>query len=48
VGAPQKRFAWAIGFVLALTMLYLVVMKHVVGPIKKPDRLRCLSDAAFL
>src|SRR5450759_2028034 len=25
VGAPQKRFAWAIGFVLALTMLYLVV-----------------------
>ena len=33
VGAPQKRFAWAIGFVLALTMLYLVVIKHVVGPI---------------
>ena len=23
VGAPQKRFAWAIGFVLALIMLYL-------------------------
>ncbi len=33
VGAPQKRFAWAIGFVLALTMLYLVVIKHVIGPI---------------
>jgi len=33
VGAPQKRFAWAIGFVLALTMLYLVVIKGVVGPI---------------
>jgi hypothetical protein len=33
VGAPQKRFAWVIGFVLALTMLYLVVIKHVVGPI---------------
>ncbi len=32
-GAPQKRFAWAIGFVLALTMLYLVVIKDVVGPI---------------
>ena len=33
VGAPQKRFAWAIGFGLALTMLYLVVIKHVIGPI---------------
>ena len=33
VGAPQKRFAWAIGFVLALTMLYLVVIRHVVGPV---------------
>ena len=33
VGAPQKRFAWAIGFVLALTMLYLVVLNNVVGPI---------------
>ena len=32
-GAPQKRFAWGIGFVLALTMLYLVVIKNVVGPI---------------
>jgi len=33
VGAPQKRFAWAIGFVLALAMLYLVVIEHVVGPV---------------
>ena len=33
VGAPQKRFAWAIGFVLALVMLYLVVIQHVIGPI---------------
>ena len=32
-GAPQKRFAWAIGWVLALVMLYLVVLKGVVGPI---------------
>jgi hypothetical protein len=32
-GAPQKRFAWGIGFALALTMLYLVVLKNVVGPI---------------
>jgi len=33
VGAPQKRFAWAIGFVLAVVMLYLVVIKHVIGPV---------------
>jgi hypothetical protein len=33
VGAPQKRFAWAIGFVLALLMLYLIVIKGVIGPI---------------
>ena len=33
VGAPQKRFAWAIGFVLALIMLYLVVLNNVIGPI---------------
>lgn len=32
VGAPQKRFAWAIGFVLALAMLYLVVLNNVIGP----------------
>jgi len=33
VGAPQKRFAWAIGFVLALSMLYLMVLNSVIGPI---------------
>jgi len=33
VGAPQKRFAWAIGFVLALVMTYLVVLQGVVGPV---------------
>lgn len=32
-GAPQKRFAWAIGLVLALTMWVLVVVKGVVGPV---------------
>lgn len=32
-GAPQKRFAWSIGFVLASTMLYLVVFNNVIGPI---------------
>jgi hypothetical protein len=33
VGAPQKRFAWAIGFALALLMLYLLVLNQVIGPI---------------
>ena len=33
VGAPQKRFAWAIGFMLALAMLYLMVIHQVIGPI---------------
>ena len=33
VGAPQKRFAWSIGFVLALAMLYLIVINNVIGPI---------------
>lgn len=33
VGAPQKRFAWAIGWVLAVVMLYLVVVRQVIGPI---------------
>ena len=32
-GAPQKRFAWSIGLLLALTMLYLVVIQGVVGPV---------------
>ena len=32
VGAPQKRFAWAIGFALALLMFYLMVLNSVVGP----------------
>ena len=33
VGAPQKRFAWTIGFVLALIMLYLVVINNMIGPL---------------
>jgi hypothetical protein len=32
VGAPQKRFAWLIGFVLAVCMMYLVVFRNVRGP----------------
>ena len=33
VGAPQKRFAWGIGWVLAASMLMLVVVNRVLGPI---------------
>lgn len=33
VGAPQKRFAWSIGLVLASLMMYLVVLNDVRGPI---------------
>ena len=51
VGAPQKRFAWAIGFVLALAMLYLVVLNNVIGPINLIVCATCLTllfyEAAF-
>jgi Domain of unknown function (DUF4395) len=51
VGAPQKRFAWAIGFVLALTMLYLVVINNIIGPINLIVCAACLVllffEAAF-
>lgn len=33
VGAPQKRWAWGFGFVLAAIMFYLVVLNEVRGPI---------------
>lgn len=42
VGAPQKRFAWAIGFALALAMLYLIVIKHVIGPVNLVVCAACL------
>ena len=32
-GAPQKRFAWAVGWVLAVVMFTLIVLNNVVGPI---------------
>jgi hypothetical protein len=51
VGAPQKRFAWAIGFVLAASMLYLVVIRNVVGPVNVLVCAACLVllffEAAF-
>lgn len=42
VGAPQKRFAWAIGFVLAATMFHLVVVEQVVGPVNMLVCAACL------
>ena len=47
VGAPQKRFAWAIGFVLAVTMLYLIVINNVIGPINLIVCATCLTLMFF-
>jgi len=47
VGAPQKRFAWAIGFVLALAMLYLMVINNVIGPINLIVCSACLTLMLF-
>lgn len=51
VGAPQKRFAWIIGFLLAVTMFFVVVINNVIGPLNLIICLTCLSflffEAAF-
>lgn len=47
VGAPQKRFAWAIGFVLALSMLYLIVINNVIGPVNLIVCAACLTLMFF-
>ncbi len=47
VGAPQKRFAWGIGFVLAVVMLYLVVVNNVIGPINLIVCSTCLTLLFF-
>ena len=47
VGAPQKRFAWAIGFMLALVMLWLVVIERVVGPVNLLVCAACLTLLFF-
>lgn len=46
-GAPQKRFAWAIGFALALVMLWLVVIRQVVGPVNLLVCAVCLTLLFF-
>lgn len=46
-GAPQKRFAWAFGFALALAMLYLIVINNVIGPINLIICATCLTLLFF-
>ncbi|OQY15970.1 MAG: hypothetical protein B6I36_11285 [Desulfobacteraceae bacterium 4572_35.1] len=42
VGAPQKKFAWSIGLILAISMFYLLVVKNVIGPVNLFICLTCL------
>ncbi|MCM2290340.1 MAG: DUF4395 domain-containing protein [Sulfuritalea sp.] len=46
-GAPQKRFAWAIGWALAVTMLWLIVIQNVIGPINMLVCATCLTLMFF-
>lgn len=48
VGAAQKRFAWGIGFILAITMFFLVVINNVIGPINLFICLSCLILLFFV
>ena len=51
VGAPQKRFAWSIGLVLASIMFYLIVLNNLIGPFNLLVCIICLTllffEAAF-
>lgn len=47
VGAPQKRFAWGIGLVLATLMMFLVVIQDVRGPVNMITCLICLMLLFF-
>jgi hypothetical protein len=47
VGAAQKRWAWAIGFLLASIMFYLVVLNNVRGPINILTCALCLGLLFF-
>lgn len=46
-GAPQKRFAWFVGFVLAVVMFYLIVLNNVIGPINLFVCAACLTLMFF-
>jgi hypothetical protein len=51
VGAPQKRFAWGIGFILAVIMFLIIVIFEWMTPIKIAICVLCLaflfSESAF-
>ena len=46
-GAPQKRFAWAVGWTLAVAMFYLIVLNNVIGPINLIVCATCLTLMFF-
>jgi hypothetical protein len=51
VGAPQKRFAWGLGIVLGLSMMWLMVLHQTMGPLNLLICGSCLTlmlfEAAF-
>jgi hypothetical protein len=47
VGAPQKRFAWGLGLLLGLTMLYLMVFNRYMGPVNMLVCASCLTLMFF-
>ena len=47
VGAPQKRFAWAVGLSLAALMFYLIVINSIIGPINLIVCATCLTLMFF-
>ena len=51
VGAPQKRFAWSIGFILSVVMFIIIVLLEIMTPIKIVICLLCIallfSETAF-
>ncbi|NWF46011.1 DUF4395 domain-containing protein [Hydrogenophaga sp. D2P1] len=47
VGAPQKRFAWGLGLLLGLAMLYLMVLNRFMGPVNMLVCASCLTLMFF-
>ncbi len=46
-GAPQKRFAWVVGWTLAVLMFYLLVLNNVIGPVNLIVCATCLTLLFF-
>ncbi len=46
-GAPQKRFAWAVGWALAALMFHLIVLNNVIGPANLVVCATCLTLLFF-